>query len=74
MSQRTWKVRVIGVVSKVDGKRRIAVPVGEYSMKEVGIADYELTRDDGPTFKLTAIEAGIYVDTKQMKILDGTWP
>ena len=45
-------------VRRVDGMRRIAVPAGDYAMIETDAGGYKMWRSEGPTFVLTATEAG----------------
>ena len=72
---RVWKVRVIGHVSSQEGNRpRILVPRGDYDMREVGTESYRLSRDDGPTFDLTATELGTYTNDSRMQVIEGYWP
>lgn len=69
-----WKVRVIGPVSRLEGTRRVPVPRGDYDMREVGTESYHLSRDDGPTFILTATEVATYTNDNRMKVIEGAWP
>jgi hypothetical protein len=71
---RVWKVRVIGVVSRLEGTRRFPVPTGDYDMREVETESYQLSRDGGPTFILTVTEVGTYTNDNQMKVIEGSWP
>jgi len=72
--EKIWKVRVVGSVTRMEGKARVAVPRGDYTMRELELERYELTRDGGPTFPLTIIEVATYSKTKDLKIVEPTWP
>ena len=71
---RTWKVVVGGRrwVTQPYGDTRIAVPFGEYTMKELDFGTYELSH--GTTaFVLNAIEVNYYRDLKAMTV-EPHWP
>lgn len=74
MESKKRRVRIIGPVSWVVGNQRVTVPPGDYDMSEVGIEDYELSRDEGPTFTLTTIEVGTYASDGRLKVVEGDWP
>jgi hypothetical protein len=63
------RVRVTGLVSRVEGRARVAVPLGDYDVSEIGIEDYELRRADYPTFILSAVEVGTYEHTGALRII-----
>jgi hypothetical protein len=74
MAKKSWTVQVKGIVSRLreDGAR-VAVPTGSYSMTEKDFAQYELSRDGGPTLTLSLVEVSTYINEHQLKI-QGTWP
>jgi hypothetical protein len=72
--ERTWKVKVIGAVSRPQGGTRVAVPHGDYLMAETSLATYLLSRPAGPKFALTAAEVNTYLDERRLKIVEGLWP
>jgi len=69
-----WKVRVVGLVSRLDGHKRVALPQGEYAMTEVGVSDYELAADGVPMAILTHTEVGTYINSSALKVIEGDWP
>jgi hypothetical protein len=71
----TWRMRVTGLVSReLDTGERVAVPTGDYTMREIDTEHYELTRDGGPTFTLSLKEVSRYLNTKDLKAEGGAWP
>lgn len=71
--QTECKVRIYGLVSRVDGRKRVAVPPGEYTMSELSVNRYLLSREGGPDFELTLTEVTTYL-RGEMKIIEGQWP
>ena len=70
-----WTVEVVGIVSRLDGKARVAVPRGAYLMREIGFEEYELSRDGGPIFPLTLIEVVTYTRKRDLKVIQPpSWP
>jgi hypothetical protein len=69
-----WGVRVSGTVTRMDGARRVAVPHGNYTMRESSPETFTLTGDGLPTFELTLTELETYRQARELKILEGQWP
>jgi hypothetical protein len=69
---KVWLVEIFDIVSRVDGRRRISVPLGEYVMRERSTESYWLTNDDllPVGFELTLLEISTYLQGK-MRILPG---
>jgi hypothetical protein len=73
-SERTWKVKVVGAVSRPQGSARVAVPHGDYIMTETRATTYLLSRPAGPKFALTAAEIDGYLKATTLRIVEGQWP
>jgi hypothetical protein len=71
---RQWKVKVVGSVSRRQGNNRVAVPHGEYLMRETELGTYFLSRETGPKFALTQLEVSAHVNESNLKIVEGRWP
>jgi hypothetical protein len=72
---KSWPVQIAGLVSQSDGNRRVAVPNGEYVLKETDpmSEEYEISSGSYPTFFLTLNEVAQYAQDGHIKI-DGDWP
>jgi hypothetical protein len=71
---RQWRVKIVGLVTRVQGGTRVAAPHGEYVMRETDLGGFLLAREGGPKFALTAAEAAAHIEGKAIKIVEGTWP
>jgi len=56
-----------------DGQR-VAVPIGEYDVEEIGTEEYEFSQRGEPKFILTASDVGTYVRDKGIVIREGSLP
>jgi hypothetical protein len=74
MKGEEWGVRIKGLVSRLDGKRRVAVPHGDYRMRELSTEEFELSCKGGPTFRLSLGEVATYHSTEALEITEGTFP
>ena len=71
---RHWKVKIVGLVTRRQGNGQVAVPHGEYMMRETELGSYFLSREIGPKFALSEPEVGAAVDEGRLKIVEGSWP
>jgi hypothetical protein len=71
-----WGVRIKGLVSRLDSnsKSHVAVPHGDYRMRELSTEEYELSREGGPTFRLSLREVAQYLGSEALEITKGTFP
>jgi hypothetical protein len=73
MDPTTCKAKITGLVSYLDGPKRVAAPYGVYEGRRVD-SGLHLSRADGLDFDLSAVEASTYLNNKTMKIISGRWP
>jgi hypothetical protein len=69
--KKSWKVEVLGLVSHLDGRMRVAAPAGEYLMEEIGLGRYRLSGRDKPTFELSITEVSTYINEHHLKVEGG---
>ena len=74
MTGKVWRVRIKRLVSRVDGKRRAAVPHGDYQMRELGVEEFEHSRRGCPTFRLSLREIATYLNATALEVPDETFP
>ena len=74
MIAKVWRVRIKRLVSRVDGKRRAAVPHGDDQMRELSVEEFELSRKGCPTFRLSLTEIATILNTRALEVPDGTFP
>lgn len=75
---KVWLVEVFDLVSRTEGKTRVSVPLGEYTMREVSTGLYSLSGDLLPfPFELSLVEVATYLpgenSPRKMKIIAGIW-
>ncbi len=70
---RTWKVAVVGHVSRPVGMSRVSIPIADdYRLIELGHGLYRLSRPRGLSLEITAEELSRY---KQREMsFDPDWP
>lgn len=74
MSQDTWKVRVVGIVSRWLEGGRYPVTEAEWKMQRLEGDKFRFTRFDEDPFDLSGREVRTYVQAKALRILEGEWP
>ena len=74
MSGKIWMVQVTGFVSRLEGAARVAVPGGDYLMREADApGEYVLGRPGGPMFSLSDLELSTYLSQRELQITP-RWP
>jgi hypothetical protein len=75
MRPQTWRIQVVGLVSRrrPDGVT-VAVPRGEYTMIRLNPEIYEVSGDTAPPFGLTRREVVKYLESKDLKTISRPWP
>jgi hypothetical protein len=74
--RKAWLVKIFDLVSRQEGRGRVSVPHGEYTMREVSTELYSLSGDLLPMpFQLTLLEVATYLPGEdrpgKMKIIAG---
>ena len=73
---RTWTISVRGLVSRTDERaRRVPVPKGQYTVRELSAGEYEVSGNGQPSFRFAAKELERYLRAGEIDIVSGgRWP
>jgi hypothetical protein len=72
MADKTWTMAVKGIVSRMNERaRRVPVPAGQYTVRELGAGDYEISGNGQPHFRLTAKELEGYIRAGEIDLVSG---